>query len=128
VISDLLRESAGQAGMNPGIYKMLDVNGRVLYIGKAKHLRNRLLSYNRSDNLSNRIRIMLSKVQNIEVTVVKTETEALLLESNLIKQLKPVYNILLRDDKTFPYIVIDKSTDFPRIFKFRTLKARGSNF
>ncbi|MDR1288827.1 MAG: excinuclease ABC subunit UvrC [Holosporales bacterium] len=123
-----MKKAAYQAGMNPGIYKMLDQDGKVLYVGKAKHLKNRLLSYARSKNLSNRIRMMLSKVRDIEVAVVKTELEALLLESNLIKQLKPFYNILLKDDKTFPYIVIDRSSDFPRIFKYRTLKARGPNF
>ncbi|MDR2598298.1 MAG: excinuclease ABC subunit UvrC, partial [Holosporales bacterium] len=128
MVNDLLRKAACKAGMNPGIYKMLDEDGKVLYVGKAKHLKNRLLSYSRSTSLSNRIRMMLSKVRDIEVIVVTTELEALLLESNLIKQLKPFYNILLKDDKTFPYIVIDRSSDFPRVFKFRTLKAKGENF
>jgi excinuclease ABC subunit C len=128
LLSELLRKAARKAAMNPGIYKMLDANGKVLYVGKAKYLKNRLLSYTRTEGISNRIKMMLSKVRDIEVVVVKTEIEALLLESNLIKQLKPFYNILLKDDKTFPYIVIDKSVDFPRIFKFRTLKAKGANF
>jgi excinuclease ABC subunit C len=119
---------ANEAGMNPGIYKMIDVHGKVIYVGKAKHLKNRLMSYTRIEKMQNRIRMMISNIHDIEIIVVKTEIEALLLESNLIKQLRPFYNILLKDDKTFPYIVIDKTHGFPRIFKYRTLKARGSNF
>ncbi|MDR0630644.1 MAG: excinuclease ABC subunit UvrC, partial [Holosporales bacterium] len=114
--------------MNAGIYKMIDINQNVIYVGKAKHLKNRLLSYTHIEKLSNKTKMMLSKVIDIEITIVQTEIEALLLESNLIKQLKPFYNILLKDDKTFPYIMIDRSSDFPRIFKYRTIKASGPNF
>jgi excinuclease ABC subunit C len=107
---------------------MLNSAGKTIYVGKAKYLKNRLLSYIRFDNMPNRTKMMISNIANIEIVVVNTDTEALLLESNLIKQLRPFYNILLRDDKTFPYIVLDHSTDFPRIFKYRTLKTSGPNF
>lgn len=107
---------------------MLDDKGDVIYVGKAKNLKNRLSSYAKFDNLSTRIKMMASRICDIEVIVVSSENEALLLESNLIKKLKPFYNILLKDDKTFPYIVLDASHEFPRIFKHRTLKAKGANF
>jgi excinuclease ABC subunit C len=127
-IISLLKATADKAGKNPGVYKMIDVNGKTIYVGKAKHLKNRLLSYARIEKMQNRIKMMISNIHDIEIIIVKTEIEALLLESNLIKQLRPFYNILLKDDKTFPYIVIDKTHPFPRIFKYRTLKTRGNNF
>jgi excinuclease ABC subunit C len=107
---------------------MVNSDGDVIYVGKAKYLKNRLLSYTHFDNMPNRTKMMVSNIANIETVVVNTDTEALLLESNLIKKLRPFYNILLRDDKTFPYIVIDHSSEFPRIFKYRTIKASGANF
>jgi excinuclease ABC subunit C len=124
----VIRKAAERAGAVPGIYKILDFNGNVIYIGKAKNLRNRLHSYTVLSNLSNRTKMMVSNVHDVDVVVVNSEMEALLLESNLIKKLKPFYNVLLKDDKTFPYIIIDSSHEFPRIFKYRTLKPKGSNF
>ena len=125
---DAIREAANNSGGRPGIYKMINRDGKVIYIGKAKHLKNRLISYTRTDAMPNRLRMMVSNVASVEITITKTEIEALLLENNLIKELKPFYNILLKDDKTFPYIVIDYSHQFPRVYKYRTLKSRGDNF
>lgn len=98
---------------------MLDEHSNILYVGKAKNLNKRLLSYTR-DNLGLRITKMISQVKNVEIVITKTELEAILLELKLIKSLKPKYNILLRDDKTFPYLKISTNHNFPGIYKYRT--------
>ena len=90
----------------PGIYKMLDDKGEIIYIGKAKNLKNRVSSYFNNQMASPRQRTMVARVANIDVTVTHTEGEALLLESQLIKRYRPRYNISLRDDKSFPYIYL----------------------
>ncbi len=107
---------------------MINRDGKVIYVGKAKHLKNRLLSYTQVSKLSNRIKMMVSNIERVEFTIVNSEIEALLLENNLIKELKPFYNVLLKDDKTFPYIVIDDKHEFPRISKFRTKHPKLKNF
>jgi excinuclease ABC subunit C len=127
-IGKLIRQIAQNAGMNPGIYKMIDCDDKVIYIGKARHLKKRLLSYTKLEKLHNRTKVMISNIATIEYIVVNSEIEALLLENNLIKQLKPPFNILLKDDKTFPCIVIDVRHSFPRIFKCRTSKTNNLNF
>ena len=104
----------------PGVYQYFDKNGKLLYIGKAKNLKKRVKSYFRfnpfrpADNLSPRIYKMISEAVDLNYIVVESENDALILENSLIKQLKPKYNILLRDDKTYPYIYIDLNEDFPR--------------
>ena len=102
-----------------GVYVMKAENDDPLYIGKAKNLRSRLRSYYRPSGLSHRIEVVMQQVVQIETIVTRTETEALLLENNLIKSSKPRYNINLRDDKSYPYIRIDDSHDFPKLEFYR---------
>jgi len=99
----------------PGVYRMLDSKEQVIYVGKAKNLKNRLNSYFRQTGLSPKTQVMVSKIADIEVTITHTEGEALLLESNLIKELRPRYNILMRDDKSYPYIFVSDKATYPRI-------------
>ena len=112
----------------PGVYRMIGEEGDVLYVGKAKQLKNRVSSYAKSGGHSNRIMRMISETRAMEFVVTTTETEALLLEANLIKQLKPRYNVILRDDKTFPHILIAADHDAPQILKHRGARKRKGDY
>ncbi|PKR54133.1 excinuclease ABC subunit UvrC [Thalassospira marina] len=114
---------------SPGVYRMIDEKDRVLYVGKAKNLKKRVTSYTHIARLPLRIARMVAQAVRMEIITTHTEAEALLLESNLIKKLKPRYNILLRDDKSFPYILITEDHGYPRIVKHRGARAKdGSCF
>lgn len=106
----------------PGIYRMLDEEGTVLYVGKAANLKKRVNSYFSKQNTGVKTRALVSQIKSIEISVTRSETEALLLESNLIKALRPKYNVLLRDDKSYPYIHLSNHPDFPRIELYRSKK------
>ncbi len=124
-----LKDIINQSPTSAGIYKMLNEKDEILYVGKAKNIQNRLKSYLNSNNLSNRIKRMVSKISTIDVVITQTEKEALLLEANLIKKLKPPFNILLRDDKSFPYIFINHEQEYPQITKHRgKQKFKGKYF
>lgn len=112
----------------PGVYRMLDRRGDALYVGKAKNLKKRVGSYVRLDRLPGRLQRMVADTASMEVIVTHTEVEALLLESNLIKRLAPRYNILLRDDKSFPYILITGDDDWPQIVKHRGARSRKGRY
>ena len=116
---EVIRGYLKQLDTSPGVYRMLDVSGAVLYVGKARQLRNRVSSYARPTGHSARIGRMISATASMMFLTTRTETEALLLEQNLIKQLKPRYNVLLRDDKSFPSILVTTEHDFPQIKKHR---------
>ena len=113
---------------NPGVYRMISKKGEILYIGKAKNIPNRLKSYVTESNLPIRTERMLSLTKNLEVTTTSNESEALLLEANLIKKHKPRYNILLRDDKSFPYIYIGHKDKWPQLTKLRGKKSRDGYY
>ncbi|MGA9854496.1 MAG: excinuclease ABC subunit UvrC [Gammaproteobacteria bacterium] len=103
----------------PGVYRMLDASGEILYVGKAGNLKKRLGSYFRKKNLTAKTEAMMQHMASIDVTVTHTETEALLLENNLIKRHKPRYNVVLRDDKSYPYIHLELNKPFPRLAFYR---------
>ncbi len=101
--------------LSPGVYNFLDENGTVIYVGKAKNLRNRVSSYFREKNQVGKTAVLVRHIRDILNICVSTETDALLLENKLIKKFQPRYNILLKDDKTYPWICISNE-DYPRVF------------
>lgn len=112
----------------PGVYRMIDADGDVLYVGKARSLKKRVISYTRTTNQSGRIARMIRATVTMDFVRTRTETEALLLEANLIKRLRPRFNVLLRDDKSFPYILIAEDHDAPAIMKHRGARRRKGSY
>ena len=112
----------------PGVYQMIDKEGEVLYVGKARHLKSRVSSYFRASGLTSKTLAMVNKIYDIRVTVTRGETEALLLEQNLIKSLRPPYNIQLRDDKSYPYILLSEGNEYPRLSFYRGSRHRKGRF
>ena len=125
---DLIRKKIPLISKNPGVYRMLNEKDEILYVGKAKNLPNRLKNYISKKNLPIRTERMLSQTKNIEITTTSNESEALLLEANLIKKHKPKFNILLRDDKSFPYIFISNNEKWPQLTKHRGKKTREGHY
>ena len=117
----------GNLPKNPGIYQFKDKNGKIIYVGKAKNLRNRVRSYFVSRPVGPRLERMISLIDDVEVINTDSEVESLILEMNMIKQLKPRYNVNLKDDKSFPYIIITKEP-YPRVFPTRKKRSDGSKY
>ena len=113
---------------SPGVYRMINSKGDILYVGKAKNLKKRVVAYTTPERQSNRIRRMISETASMEFVTTHTEAEALLLESNLIKRYRPKYNILLRDDKSFPFILVTAGHDFPQILKHRGAQNKKGDY
>jgi excinuclease ABC subunit C len=125
---EVIREALRNLPPGPGVYRMLDAKGDALYVGKARSLKSRVVNYTHVGNLSNRLRRMVAETRSLEVVVTHTEVEALLLENNLIKRLMPRYNVLLRDDKSFPYIHLTGDHDFPQIIKHRGARNAAGDY
>jgi excinuclease ABC subunit C len=117
-----------QAPSRPGVYRMIDGRGDVLYVGKAKNIKKRIAAYARPTGLDTRIERMIAQTRTLEFVVTRTETEALLLEANLIKRLRPRFNVTLRDDKSFPYILITSDHWAPQILKHRGARSRPGQY
>ena len=119
---------AKTAPAGPGVYRMFDAGGEVLYVGKARHLKKRVQSYARGAGHNNRIARMVADTASMEFVTTATEIDALLLEANLIKRLKPRYNVVLRDDKSFPFILIARDHPIPQILKHRGARNRKGEY
>jgi excinuclease ABC subunit C len=126
--AELIRNHVLQLPDTPGVYRMISEKGDVLYVGKAKSLKKRVTSYTQTLKLPLRLQRMVAQTVSMEFVHTRTEVEALLLESNLIKKLKPRYNVLLRDDKSFPYVLIAEDHDFPQVVKHRGAKKRKGQY
>src|SRR6476659_2991512 len=124
----VIARHAKTAPGGPGVYRMIDASGEVLYVGKARGLKKRVQSYARAGSHNNRIAAMIANTASMEFVTTPTETEALLLEANLIKRLKPRYNVVLRDDKSFPFILIARDHAFPQILKHRGARSRKGDY
>ncbi len=128
MIPEKIKQTLNSLPSSPGIYKYFDKDKHIIYIGKAKNLKKRVSSYfNKTNHENRKTAILVSKIESIEFTIVETETDALLLENVLIKQFQPRFNILLKDDKTYPFICI-KAEPFPRVFTVRQRVKDGSEY
>ena len=123
-----IEEELKKLPTKPGVYIMKDKNDNVIYVGKAIVLRNRVRQYFRKNNKTARIEKMVSLVDHFEYIVVNSEDEALILECNLIKKYRPKFNVLLKDDKTYPYIKIDVKSDYPTVTMTRRVINDGSKY
>ena len=124
---DELKKKISELPQSPGVYQYFDASGSIIYIGKAKKIKNRVLSYLNKTNQSDKTRVLVSKIHDFKYIIVESEQDALLLENNLIKKYKPKYNILLKDDKSYPWICIKKEP-FPRVFITRRFVRDGSEY
>ena len=125
---EIIKDTVKTIPNKPGVYRMLDKNKNILYVGKAKNLLKRVKSYSNKNIDNKRIERMVNLIHEVEFTTTDSEENALLLEVNLIKLHKPKYNILMRDDKSFPYIFISTDHDFPRLEKHRGARRRPGHY
>ncbi|RYI99254.1 MAG: excinuclease ABC subunit C, partial [Acetobacteraceae bacterium] len=114
--------------LSPGVYRMLDAKGDALYVGKARALKKRVVAYTQVSRLPERLRRMVHETRSLEVITTSSEAEALLLEANLIKKLRPRYNIVLRDDKSYPWLVLTEDHSYPQIGKHRGERRKGASY
>ncbi len=124
----MLRAALATFHSSPGVYRMLDRRGDAVYVGKARNLKSRVQNYTHPAGLSNRLRRMVAETATFEIVVTATEAEALLLECNLIKRMMPRYNVLLRDDKSFPFIHLTADHDYPQLTKFRGARDKPGSY
>src|SRR6266481_2545203 len=124
----VLRAALRNVPASPGVYRMLDRKGDAMYVGKARNLKSRVQNYTHPAGLSNRLRRMVAETAAVEIVVAATEAEALLLECNLIKRLMPRYNVLLRDDKSFPFIHLTAGHNFPQLTKYRGARNQEGSY
>ena len=125
---DIIKHFSKILPSNSGVYQMESSKGEILYIGKAKNLAKRVVSYSSLNNLSRRLKLMISLTSNLSFTITNTEIEALLLECSLIKRHRPRFNVILRDDKSFPYVMLNKEHNFPRVLKYRGAKKNNGEY
>lgn len=123
-----IRNTLKTLGAEPGVYRMLDEREQVLYVGKARSLKNRVTNYTQVARLPRRLQRMVSQTRRMEIVVTRSEAEALLLEAQLIKRFRPAYNVLLRDDKSFPFIALEESHSFPRLSKHRGARRADTQY
>ena len=124
----VIEAMAATLPLSPGVYRMLDAKGDALYVGKARSLKKRVTSYTQANRLDERLRRMVMETVSMEIVTTHTEAEALLLEANLIKRLRPRYNIVLRDDKSYPWLMLAEDHDFPQIAKHRGAQTRPGTY
>ena len=124
----VLRQALATLPLGPGVYRMLDAKGEALYVGKARSMKRRVAQYLQWNRMPVRLQRMVAETRRLESVLTHTEVEALLLESNLIKRLRPRFNVLLRDDKSFPYIAILAGHEFPQIAKHRGARDRPGTY
>ncbi|MGF7152713.1 excinuclease ABC subunit UvrC [Novosphingobium gossypii] len=125
---EVIRDTVRTLPAKPGVYRMQDARGDVLYVGKARVLRNRVANYTQWERLPGRLQRMVSQTRSMTIVTTNSEAEALLLEAQLIKRFRPAYNVLLRDDKSFPFILLRTDHDFPRIMKHRGARRMKGNY
>ena len=126
--SEDLKKALEKMTHHPGVYRMLDADGTLIYVGKAKDLKKRVASYFGKKPDSPKTRALIRQIRDVDITVTRTEAEALLLESNLIKQHKPRYNVVLRDDKSYPYLYLSTDNEFPRLSFYRGAKSGAGQY
>ncbi|HSY97427.1 MAG TPA: GIY-YIG nuclease family protein, partial [Steroidobacteraceae bacterium] len=119
MISPELKSFVESLPARPGVYRMLDADGEILYVGKARNLKSRVGSYFQPSNVQPKVQALVAKTARMEVTITNSDTEALLLEFNLIKKHRPRFNVVLRDDKSFPYLHFETQHEFPRLNFYR---------
>ncbi len=125
---EILKQNIRIAPEKPGVYRMLGKDGKVLYVGKAKNIKKRIVAYSHLNKLPVRLQRMVAEIERMEFIVVENEAKALLLENELIKKLEPHYNILLKDDKSFPYLALDVRAEYPVLKKYRGEKKEGMKY